>query len=480
MLTPTWIRSADRRVGLGLFAGGVVLAVAASLLLGPKGWSLAGVGLGVAWLAGPWSVRPAGSVAPRAVGEPLALVLLLAAATFAVAWRSQPTVTLNDGLGWDGLQYHALHQFFRTGEFTQRPLFPFHQRLGVPALVSAIPLDERTAFLAVGFAFYAAALGLLAHFWLARRRVRADLVVAACGWLCLHWLSPLRSGVCYPINIDASTVFFDAAFFLLLWSPRLFRLVPLVAFVGALFKESALLTAGLWLASTAAMAALRAGPRRALLRRRLPTLFVATLAALAAKTLAGSLIVPRLLISDSSQSTLLRWLQVRVDHPLQLVRLFATFVTAYGGWLLVPLAVLAARPAVAVEAPGDDDLDDGHLLLWLALWIAVTFISGSDLSRFAWQAMPVAVTLALATLHRGAPRSALVITLTSLPFARLFTAVPSPAAGHLMPADDYEGAYSWTMETAHYSHVAAWAFFGLAYWLVAERVLSRVETPRDD
>jgi len=47
-----------------------------------------------------------------------------------------------------------------------------------------------------------------------------------------------------------------------------------------------------------------------------------------------------------------------------------------------------------------------------------------------------------------------------------------------MPADDYEGAYSWMMETAHYSLVAAWAVFGVVYWLVAERVLSRPREPR--
>jgi len=183
-------------------------------------------------------------------------------------------------------------------------------------------------------------------------------------------------------------------------------------------------------------------------------------------------------VSDSSQATLARWLLVRVDHPLQLLRLLATFVTAYGGWLLIPPAVLALRAAPdAAEAQGEGDLDDGHLLLWLVLWVGVTFISGSDLSRYAWQAAPVALTLALTTLHRGAPRSALPLALTGLPFMRLLTVVPSPSPGHLMPGGAYEGAYSWSMATAHYALVAAWVAFGVVYWIVAERVLARRHEP---
>nr|MBK7069015.1 hypothetical protein [Deltaproteobacteria bacterium] len=478
MQTPWLARFSGRTAGLGLFVAALLSAATIASLRGPKGWPMASIALGLAWALGVWWSRPDPDGVEPPARSPLAAVLLLAATTFFTAWHSQPTVTVNDGYGWDGLQYHAIYQFIGTGEFTQRPIFPFHQRLGVPAIASFLPLPERSAFLVLGFAFYAAALGLLARFWLVRRSLRADLVVAACGWLCLHWISPLRAGVCYPINIDASTLFFDAAFFAMLWSPRLVRLLPLVALVAALFKESALLTAGLWLASTAILSVVREGPRRDALRRRLPVLLAAVLAALLAKTLAGSLITPRLLVTESAAATLARWIQTRADHPLQLVRLLSTFVNAYGGWLLVPLAALSARPSVAPVASSDDDLDDGHLLLWLALWIGVTFISGSDLSRFAWQAAPVALTLALSTLHRRAPGSALALTLTSLGFVRLFTAVPSPSEGHLMPADDYEGAYSWMMETAHYSLVAAWAVFGVVYWLVAERVLSRPREPR--
>lgn len=479
MQTPWLARFSGRTAGLGLFVLSLLAAVTLASLRGPKGWPTASIALGLAWALGTWLSRPDTLDPEPPARVALPVVLLLAATTFFAAWHSQPTVTINEGYGWDGLQYHAIYQFIRTGEFTQRPLFPFHQRLGLPAIASFLPLPERSAFLVLGFAFYAATLGLLARFWLVRRRLRADLVVAACGWLCLHWISPLRAGVCYPINIDASTLFFDAAFFAMLWSPRLTRLLPLVALVAALFKESALLTAGLWLASSAILAVLRDGPRREALRRRLPILLAAVLTALLAKTLAGSLITPRLLVSESSADTLARWMQTRVDHPLQLVRLLSTWVNTYGGWLLVPLAALVARSPIAREPAADDDLDDGHLLLWLSLWIAVTYISGSDLSRFAWQAAPVALTLALTTLHRAAPRSALALTLTSLPFARLFTVVPSPSPGHLMPADDYDGAYSWTMETAHYAHVAAWAVFGVVYFLAAERVLSRPRAPRD-
>ncbi|MDB4928394.1 MAG: hypothetical protein JWM10_878, partial [Myxococcaceae bacterium] len=285
MHSPGWFGAADRRAGLVAFGVALAAALAAAAVAGPKGWPLASAALGVAWIAGAWSVRPAGPDAAAPDRLPIAAALLVALVTFAVAWQSQPTVTLNEGLGWDGLQYHALYQFFRTGEFAQRPLFPYHQRLGVPALASALPLGERAAFLWITAAFHTAAVGLLAHFWIVRRRLRADLVVAACGWLCLHWMSPLRAGVCYPINIDASTVFFDAAFFLLLWSPRLVRLAPLVALVGALFKESALLSAGLWLAATAALALLGDAARRPALRRRLPALALSAAAALVGKTL---------------------------------------------------------------------------------------------------------------------------------------------------------------------------------------------------
>ena len=461
-----WPRVLDRRAGAALFVGSLLAAVVSSI----DGWGPAAVALGCAWMVGIASSRPDPEGVPVPRWTTVAIVLLLAATTFFVACSSQPTVTLNDGLGWDGRNYHALYQIIRSGASDRPPAFPFHQRLGVPALASVLPLAERPAFLVLTLLFYAAALGLLARFWPVRRSIRSDLTVAACGWLCLHWISPLRAGVCYPLNIDASTFFFDTAFLVLLGSPRPSRWLPAVAFVGALFKESSLLTACLWLASTAVMSALREGPRREALRRKLPILLVAAVTAFLGKSLAGSLIAHGPQLSGSIGETLRHWTEVRVDEPLNLLRLLAALVTVYGGWLLVPLAVVSAQPQGDRERP-TDHLDDGTLLLWLALWIGVTFFSGSDLSRFAWQAAPVAMTLGLSTLQRGAPRCALLLCLTSLPFTRLLTVVPSPLGGHLTPHHDYAGAYSWLMEYAHYSHVAAWAVFGLVYWLAAERAL---------
>jgi len=67
----------------------------------------------------------------------------LATVALTLGWKFQPPVTLNGGLGFDGLRYRAMYDRF-LGVQTRLPFdFPYSQRIGVPFLAAKIPLPAR-------------------------------------------------------------------------------------------------------------------------------------------------------------------------------------------------------------------------------------------------------------------------------------------------------------------------------------------------
>jgi hypothetical protein len=135
-------------------------------------------------------------VTPRSV---YFLCALFAALSITVTGFSQPSLTAEGGLGWDGSQYARL-----TGQCWRRPLDahePFTYRIGTPCLAALVPAaTPKDALRLTNIASGTLLLFLLAT-WL--MRFMPPIVVASLlAVFAFHWVTPLRYSWWYPTYIE--------------------------------------------------------------------------------------------------------------------------------------------------------------------------------------------------------------------------------------------------------------------------------------
>lgn len=462
-----------------------LVLVAIAVRLAPLSWALAEAlflagALGFVLLE--WRGRAAEASAPNrvvpdsqappslVVGAGLGVIVLGA---LALGWAGQPAVGLNYGLGWDGREYHAVYEYFRDGtRGAGLPNLPFHQRVGVPFLAAALPLPDRTAFLAVQAAFWIGSMGLF--YPLCRKVFHARREQALLGvlWLQVHWLSVTRGMVSYAYTVDSAGVFFTIGIVALVASRRWMPLLVGVGLVAGLFKESAVLWLGL---TTLALLGERAWltPRPPPREHALGPLWagLATVMAVAGQRY-GASFFPE--VTGSAAPLVVTWAVRRLSDPTELIRYPACILAALGGGALLAAAWRFEHP----RSPPSPQSGVARPALWwlLASYLAVCLFSGSDLTRFAWLSFPLALPLLMSATTQAPPWLALPAFLLGLPSAYPLALIQTPAPPGL-PDHDTVGPYSWMLEYAHLGVVAAWfAWFGFA-WVVL-RFLIRWDAAR--
>ena len=404
---------------------------------------------------------------PEGLGLVWVPCLLMSLGSLSLAWLSQPATTLNNGLAWDGQHYHAMYTYFTTGWYVPSwPQFPFYQRIGMPFLAAQLPLPAREAFLLLHGLFWC---GTMVLFTICGRLcfgLRSASIHLGVLWLQMLWFSVPRATASDGFLVDSSALFFMQAWiFLLLWE-RGRRFLPLCAFVGVLFKETILLLVLLSIAALGAVWLIARFKRSfpidlpVLRLRTFATLLLAAAAAVAAKAIASDILphAPRL---TGELDTIVGWLGLRVREPSSGLRYLAAAFAAYGGFALLWIATLGK--------PRD------HAQRWTftfamalcPLYLAICFVAGSDLTKFALMAFPFALPILLARLDEVSPKFAVLALLLGIPAAHAFTPIASTLAGHSKPDHDLEGIYSWMMEYAHLAIVGSW----MAWWLACILVL---------
>jgi hypothetical protein len=456
-------------VRISLFVLLLLINVAPALIagldpLGPAASLAFCLGNGV-WIMYAGRARSAERAALGSVWVPC---LVMTVGALAWAWRSQPAVTLNGGLGWDGLHYAAMYSYFKSGVYDPVvPVFPYSQRVALPWLAAQLPVPAVQSFLLLHAIFWSTTMVLFAICCRACFKVSAMGVHFAVLWLQILWISIPRGTSAYAFTIDSAALFFMQAWILLL-SPRWRWLLPVCAFTGVLFKETILL---LVLLSVLALLVLWSVPR---LRRCVPAdlshlrrpaclaLLAAVIAAGIGKWFAAGLL-PHVR-AESEWSTLWHWIQIRAEDPTQVLRYVAAAFAAYGGFALLLPATLggpAKRPRpwtftfAAALGP---------------LYLAICFIAGSDLTKFAFMGFPFVLPVLLTRFDDVVPAFAVLSLVLGLPAAHAFSQIPDIVPGHEIPHQDLEGVYSWMMEYAHITIVGSW----MAWWMASVLALRAV------
>lgn len=402
-------------------------------------------------------------------GDTLMPCLLMTAGALGWTWLTEPQATINGGLAWDGRQYAALYTYFSTGAFLPiTPTFPYSQRIGLPFLAAHLPLMAPHAFLLLHGLFWSATMVMFAVCCRTGFQLKSSAIQLGVLWLQLLWFSIPRAVAGSAFAVDSAALFFIQSWVYVVVVNRRKAVLPVLAFLGVLFKETVLLIVLLFSCS---LLIIRVAPRA---RRSLPVdwadlrgtpwrmLGIACLSGLAAKWIATHALPAAHLIRGSELDTMLGWISIRLQDPWQVLRYVAAALSVYGGFALLRLATLG-KPAIR-ERGWPFTL----AIVVCPLYFAICFVAGSDLTRFAFLAFPFALPLLLVEFDEVSTQFAVLALLLGLPAAHAFAPAPPPVAD--LPHQDLQGLYSWMMEYAHLAIVGSW----LAWWLACTLLLRSV------
>lgn len=390
--------------------------------------------------------------------------LYVSAVALLASWLWQPAVTLNGGLGWDGINYGHLYEKFVAGSSTLPLVAPFHQRIGMPFLASRLPLDPRLSFYLLHSLFWLGAMALLALTCRKGLQIPHSLTILGIVWLQIHWVSTPRATASYTFMVDSASIFFTMALTYGFVTRQRATLFIMLAFVGTFFKETVLLWC-LCLSFGAFFMADKKEKKAAWL-----ALAIAIVVSKAVSVYCNE-VVP-VATNPGPWTTIENWIRIRALQPFEYLRYLAATFNATGGLLSIFIFT-------AMKFFKDRDRDNTLLTLMAAAgaYLGLCFFAGTDLTKFALMSFPLSfpLVLALAAKYIAAARyrSIVLLVALTLPVTHFLELIPSPFKGRELPNLDANGPYSWMMEYAHPFLVAAWLAYFLAVLLLTFRLYNR-------
>lgn len=376
------------------------------------------------------------------------IAVVLAAAGLAWAALLEPYGTVNDGLAWDGRHYIAVYWHFAAGTFWPIiPSFPYFERIGVPFVAAQFPLSPWAAFVTLHVVCWTATMVLFVRTCRECFGLGAWPSLLGVVWVQILWTSIPRNIVSYPFQVDSASLLFIQAWIYVLFRGRHLWWLPVIAIVGTLCKEAMVLVVLLSFVAAVHF------PHTA------PAIAVSALGAFVAQWVALHAVPAGPM--GSAIGTMLHWYTVRTPHLwMELARYLTAIVTAYGGFVLLWL--------VTLDTPRRSDPVADTAVFMAGLYLGISFFAGTDLTRFAYTTFPWVLPVFLRAFAQAPPAVSALAFLLGLPAANAITPIPPPALGNgNLPNLDLTGLYSWMMEYAHPSIVAAW----LAWWVVCGLVL---------
>lgn len=393
------------------------------------------------------------------------VALYIAALTLLTSWLSQPPVTLNGGLGWDGIHYASLYERFLQGTSNFPLHAPFHQRLGLPYLASLLPLASRSSFYLLHSLFWLSSIWLFVMICRERFKLSNALTIIGVIWLQIHWISVPRGAASYSYIVDSAAIFFMTALSYLFVTHRVGMPFILLAAIGVFFKETILL----WCICLAFGTLYMEHNQKQ--KDMLLAIGLAIIASAGINLFCKSIFVPQGGLGPIE--TIGLWTKIRALNPGAYSSYLAATFNALGGFLVIMLLLSIRyfnetignryyRPALAAAG----------------LYLSVCFFSGSDLTKFAFMSFPLVLPIILSFASNHVDRTkhwwTILIIALSLPVAHVIDPILSPFKGRELPNLDANGPYSWMMEYAHPFLVAFWLIWFVIIYLVARILFQHV------
>lgn len=308
--------------------------------------------------------------------------ILLSIITIAISHSVQPEISYNDGLGWDGVNYHRIATQIANDEQISTKA-PFVYRIGVPFLVAKLyPDNIKSGFLYLNWIFTILNSILLALL-LARFINRKWVIYLLVFFYITQWHGFLRFGSFYPVQVDPLAISLILASLLVLLKRGItlldIILLSVITLLGTFVREILVLPAVLLMMKAYFYNKLSPKPLAELVEVNKLLLILPLILFLAIYA------IVRLSVEPTNSH---KFYNAAADmlYTKSLFRFIHSWIIAYGAILILP-ALFYKQTWTYLKQ---------HRIMatYLAIIIVFSFIGGADTERIAYWGFPIVFILA--------------------------------------------------------------------------------------
>ena len=328
---------------------------------------------------------------------------LLSIITIAISHSVQPEISYNDGLGWDGVNYHQMATQIANDEQISTKA-PFVYRIGVPYLVAKLyPDNIKSGFLYLNWIFTILNSILLALL-LSRFINRKWVIYLLVFFYITQWHGFLRFGSFYPVQVDPLAITLILSSFLVLLKKGISIIdiifISLITIRGGFVREILVIPPFLLIMKAFYYSRSNVGfesnssesansfiPKNSLIQKAIEELV----------KLKKYLIFVPLLIFISTYFAIRTYVEPTNSHKFynaaadmlytkSLFRFIHSWIVAYGAILILPTLFYKQTWAYLKQ----------HKIMatYLAIIIVFSYVGGADTERIAYWGFPVVFILA--------------------------------------------------------------------------------------
>lgn len=315
--------------------------------------------------------------------------IILSVITIAISHLLQPEISFNNGLGWDGVNYHQMAEQIANGEQVSTKA-PFVSRVGLPYLVAKVyPDNIKSGFLYLNW-FFSILNSILLALLLARFINRKWVIYLLVFMYITQWHGYHRFGTFYPVQVDPLAISLILASLLVLLKRGITSLdiilLSVITLLGTFVREIVVIPSVLIIAKAYFYF------KKSKVTEALEVNLIQVNKYLLTLPLLIFLIVYAIVALSVEPTNSHKFYNAAADmlYTKSLFRFFHSWIVAYGAVIILP----------ALFYIQTIDYLKQHKIMatYLAIIIVFSYVGGADTERIAYWGFPVVFILAAKVL----------------------------------------------------------------------------------
>ncbi len=315
--------------------------------------------------------------------------IILSVITIAISHLLQPEISYNNGLGWDGVNYHQMAEQIANGEQISTKS-PFVSRVGLPYLVAKVyPDNIKSGFLYLNW-FFSILNSILLALLLARFINRKWVIYLLVFMYITQWHGYHRFGSFYPVQVDPLAISLILASLLVLLKRGITSLdiilLSVITLLGTFVREIVVIPSVLIIAKAYFYY------KKSKFTEALEVNLIQVNKYLLTLPLLIFLIIYAIVALSIEPTNSHKFYNAAADmlYTKSLFRFFHSWIVAYGAVIILP--ALFYRQTI-------DYLKQHKIMAtYLAIIIVFSYVGGADTERIAYWGFPVVFILAAKVL----------------------------------------------------------------------------------
>lgn len=315
--------------------------------------------------------------------------IILSVITIATSHLVQPEISYNNGLGWDGVNYHQMAEQITNGEQISTKA-PFVSRVGLPNLVAKVyPDNIKSGFLYLNW-FFSILNSILLALLLARFINRKWVIYLLVFMYITQWHGYHRFGSFYPVQVDPLAISLILASLLVLLKRGItlldIILLSVITLLGTFVREIVVIPSVLIIAKAYFYY------KKSKFTEALEVNLIQVNKYLLALPLVIFLIIYAIVALSVEPTNSHKFYNAAADmlYTKSLFRFFHSWIVAYGAVIILP--------ALFYKQTLEYLKQHRIMATYLAIIIIFSYIGGADTERIAYWGFPVVFILAAKVL----------------------------------------------------------------------------------